>query len=83
VNCAVNPAAIVEAAGVTAIEVSVFTGAVTVRLAVPLTPPRVAVIVVVPAATAVARPAALMVATVALELAHVAVLVTTAVEPSL
>jgi hypothetical protein len=69
------------AAGVRAMDASVF--AVTARAAVPLTPLTVAVIVVVPAETAVARPAALMVATPALELAHVAVLVTTAVEPSL
>jgi hypothetical protein len=69
------------AAGVTAIDVSVF--AFTVSAAVPLTPLKVAVIVVVPDATAVARPAALIVATPALELAQVAVPVTTAVEPSL
>jgi hypothetical protein len=70
-------------AGVTAIETSVFTAAVTVNAAVPLTPLSVAVTVLEPAATAVARPAALIVAAAVLELVHVALLLTLAVEPSL
>jgi hypothetical protein len=53
-NCFVVPTAMVEFAGVTAIETSV--AAVTVREAVPLTPPEVAVIVAVPVPTPVARP---------------------------
>ena len=48
-------------AGMTAMD---FNGAVTVRLAVPLTDPEAAVIVAVPAATPVAVPLALMVAMV-------------------
>jgi hypothetical protein len=81
VNCSVIPAAIVGAAGVTAIAVTVF--AVTVSPAVPLTPLTVAVTVLMPGVMAVARPEALTVATAVFELVHVAVLVTTAVEPSL
>jgi hypothetical protein len=69
------------AAGVTAIDVSVF--AVTVSAAIPLTPPTVAVTVLMPGVREVARPAALTVATAVFELVHVAVLVRTAVEPSL
>ena len=69
--------------GVTVIDVSVAATAVTVRLAVPLTPLSVAVTVAVPAATPVARPAALTVATALLELVHVAVDVTFPVDPSL
>ena len=67
----------------TAIETSVLVTAVTVSVAVPLTPFTVAVIVVAPGATDVARPDALMAATLALELVHAAALVTTAVDPSL
>jgi hypothetical protein len=70
-------------AGVTAIETSVFTGAVTVNAAVPLTPLSVAVTVLEPAATAVARPVALMVAAAVLELFQVALVLTLAAEPSL
>jgi hypothetical protein len=70
-------------AGVTAIEESVMTGAVTVNAAVPLMPLTVAVTVLDPATTPVASPAALIVATVALELVQVAFEVTFAVEPSL
>ena len=57
--------------------------AVTVRIAVPFTPLSEAVMVLEPAATAVARPVALMVAVAVLELLHVAVVLTFAVEPSL
>lgn len=69
-------------AGVTAIDVNVATAAVTVRLAVPVTPLRAAVMVADPAAMPVARPAALMVATLVSELVHVTEEVTLAVEPS-
>jgi hypothetical protein len=57
--------------------------AVTVSVAVPLTPLREAVMMLVPALTPVARPAVLMVATAVVALVQVAVLVTVAVEPSL
>ena len=52
VNCCVVPAAILAVAGLTVIEVN----AVTVRTAVPLVVPELAVIVVVPAPTLVASP---------------------------
>jgi hypothetical protein len=68
-------------AGVIVTDLMVF--GVTVRAAVPLTPLTVAVIVVAPAATPVARPAALIVAVAVLDEDQVAVLVTVAVEPSL
>jgi hypothetical protein len=83
VNCCVPPSAKLAEFGVTAIEVMADETEVTASSAVPLTPFNEAVIVVDPAATAVARPAALMVACPVLELDHVAVEVTFAVEPSL
>ena len=55
VNCNCWPAAIEGLAGVTAMETRV--AAVTVRLVEPLIDPEVALIMVLPAATAVARPA--------------------------
>jgi len=58
-------------------------GAVTVNVVDPTTLPLVALIVDVPAFTAVARPAALIVATVVVPDAHVAVLVRSCVELSL
>src|SRR5208283_3672424 len=61
VNCCWFPAAIDGLTGVTAIDTS--TGAVTVSPVEPLMEPEVAWMVVLPAATAVARPALLMVAT--------------------
>src|SRR5258708_22243359 len=61
VNCLVVPTAILEPAGVTAIETRV--AALTVRLAVPLTPPEVAVIVVDPLPVLLANPVASTVAT--------------------
>jgi hypothetical protein len=70
-------------AGVTAIEVSVFAAAVTVRAAVPLIPLDAAVMVEEPAATADAIPVALTVAIAVLELVHVADELTSPVEPSL
>ena len=60
-NCCVKPCVIDGAAGVTSMEVR--TAVVTVRLAVPDMEPDVAVIVEAPAATAVARPVPLTVAT--------------------
>jgi hypothetical protein len=71
------------AAGVTAMLDSVFTGVVTVRTAVPFTLLSEAVMLLDPAATPVARPAALMVAVAVLELVQVADDVMFAVEPSL
>jgi hypothetical protein len=68
-------------AGVTAIELTVL--GVTVSAAIPLTLPTLAVIVDVPAATPVARPAVLMVAVAVLELVQVADVLTFAVDPSL
>ena len=54
VNCCLFPAAIVGAAGVTAIETSV--AGVTVKVVEPFIEPEVAVTVVVPAATLLAKP---------------------------
>ena len=83
-NCWVAPAAIEAVSGATAIEVTVTGGACdTVTVAVPLTPVRVAVTVVEPELSAVATPAALMVATAGFEETQVALVVTFAVEPSL
>ena len=65
VNCWVAPTALLAVAGVTAIEFRVV--AVTVRVAVPDIPPKAAVMVVVPAATAVAMPLLLIVATPVLD----------------
>lgn len=61
VNCLVVLVGIVEFAGVTAMETKV--AAATVRDAIPLTDPDVAVIVVVPVPTLVASPVVSMVAT--------------------
>ena len=66
--------------GATEIPVSTFG---TVRVAVPLMPVRVAVMVVEPVVTAVARPAALIVATAAAEEDQLTDEVMLAVEPSL
>jgi hypothetical protein len=65
VNCWVAPAAMLAVAGVTAIEDRV--AAVTVRVADPDLPLKVAVMVAEPAALAVARPLLLTVAVVVLE----------------
>ena len=73
VNCCVWPLAMDGAAGVTAIETSV--GAVTVSEAVPETAPDVAVMVLVPAATEVARPPEAIVAVAVLDEDHVTELV--------
>lgn len=69
VNCFVVPMAIPELLGVTAMETRV--AAVMVSEAVPLTDPEDAVIVTVPAPVLVARPAALMEATLRFDDDHV------------
>jgi hypothetical protein len=81
VNCCVAPLAKLGSEGVTAIEVSV--GATTVSVALPICPLSVAEMVALPGESAVARPAELTVATVALVEAHVADAVTLPVEPLL
>jgi hypothetical protein len=76
----------VAVGGVTAMDVTVTGGGGgcgTVMVALPLTPVTVAVILVEPEARAVARPAALMVATAGVEDTQAALGVTSAVEPSL
>ena len=76
------PAAMDAVAGVTPIEERVGAAGVTVSIAVPLTPLMVAVRVVLPAALAVTRPLADIVATLVEELLQLAVVVTSPVEPS-
>jgi hypothetical protein len=78
-NCCVDPAENVAVPGETEMVVRAFT----LKVAVPLMPPKEAVTAVEPDATAVARPAALMVATAGLAADHCAVAVTLCVEPSL
>ena len=80
VNCCVRPLAIVGFAGVTAIDVT--TAAVTVSVVVPLTLPEVAVIVVDPAASVVARPVVEIVATAMFDEVQVTEPVRFCVEPS-
>jgi hypothetical protein len=70
-------------AGVNAIEASVLAATPTVSVAAPLIPLSEAVIVEEPAATAVAIPAVVMVATDGEELVQVTDAVTAAVDPSL
>ena len=70
-------------AGEIVIPVTVFAAAVTVSVAVPVIPPDTAVTGVDPAATPVATPPVLMAAIAALPVAHAAVEVTLAVDPSL
>src|SRR5206468_3033742 len=79
-NCCVVPLAIDGFAGVTAIDTNA--AGPTVRLVLPVTPPKLDRIRVVPGATPVARPPALMLATAALDESHVAVLVKSRVDPS-
>jgi hypothetical protein len=81
VNCCVKPLAIEGFAGVTAIDCNV--AAVTVRVVDPVIDPDLALMEEVPVATAVARPAALIVATLVVADAHVTVLVKFCVLPSL
>jgi hypothetical protein len=76
----VFPIAIVVLAGVTAIDTRV---GVTVRVVVPVTDPLEAEMVVLPAATAVAKPAVLTVATAGLEDSQFALDVRFLVLPSL
>jgi hypothetical protein len=85
VNCCVAPTVIDDVAGVTAIEDNVGGGAIalTVNTAVPDAPEKLAVIVEVPAATAVATPEELIVAVAVLEELHVAIEVRSLVDPSL
>ena len=71
VNCCVSPLATEVEAGVTVMDTS--SAGMTVRTVEPETLPEVAVMVVVPSPTAVARPVPLMAATVVAELAQVAV----------
>jgi hypothetical protein len=81
VNCSVVPATTLAMLGDTVTAVTTF--AATLRVAVPLTPPSDAVSVVEPAATPVARPAELIVATAEVATVQLADGVTFAVEPSL
>jgi len=83
VNCWMAPMAMVSIAGVTAMEVRVFGAAETVRSALPLTPSRVAVTVVEPAASAVTMPEAVIFAIAGLVSVQVADAVTSWLEPSL
>jgi hypothetical protein len=69
--------------GVTAMDLRVTAAAGTVRPVLAVTPLRAAVMVDVPAPAAVARPAALIVATAVSELLHVTVEVMLPVLPSL
>ena len=82
-NCCVASAAMLGALGVTAMEVMVGAAAVMVRLAVPLTPLSAAPMVEEPAATPVARPEALIVATDVFEEVHITDVVTLPVVPLL
>jgi hypothetical protein len=70
-------------AGVTAIELRVGPAGVTVNVALPDAPERLAVMVELPALTAVASPAEFIVAVGLLEELHVAVPVTSLLDPSL
>lgn len=79
----VAPAAMLAVGGVTAIDDRVFAAAFTVSAACAVNPLAEAVIVVEPAPTAVARPDALMVATVVLDEDHVMPVVSGAVVPLL
>jgi len=69
VNCLLVPIAMVEFAGVTVSDTNV--AVLTVKVAVPVTEPEVALIVVVPVPTAVARPDASMVETLTGDADHV------------
>jgi hypothetical protein len=73
VNCWLVPLVIEVFEGVTAMETKA--GGFTVRVAVPVTPPDVALIVVLPVATVVARPVVPTVATLAFEEAQVGLLI--------
>ncbi len=81
VNCSVVPSAIDGVAGLTEIEIRC--AATTVNVEVSVKDPTVAVIVVEPAATVVANPELLMVATAGEEEVQVTALTRSALEPSL
>jgi hypothetical protein len=81
VKCCVLPIAIDGFAGVTARDTNV--AAVTVRGVLPLIDPEVAVIVVLPCATLVAKSVALIIATFVADELHVTLAVRFCVEPSL
>jgi hypothetical protein len=81
VNCKNVPGFIVGFVGVTVIVLSV--AAVTSRVVDPLTPLNAAPIVVDPIALVVAKPPLAMVATVAVDELHVAVVVRSFIDPSL
>ena len=80
-NCCVVPSAMVGVAGLTEIETKC--AATTVRVAVSVKLPTVAVIVVVPAPVVVASPEALMVATEFVDEFHDIPVIRSALEPSL
>ena len=80
-NCCVEPFTIDGFAGVTPIDVSV--AAVTVRTVEPLTLPKVALIVEVPVPTPLAKPPAVIVATLVVADAHVTLVVMFCVVESL
>lgn len=79
-NCCVVPRAMEGLTGLMAMETSA--AELTVSVVEPVIEPEVALIVVVPAATLVASPVELMVATLVVEEAQVAELVRFCVEPS-
>ncbi|MGA8273270.1 MAG: hypothetical protein WB919_17030 [Candidatus Sulfotelmatobacter sp.] len=82
-NCCVAPTETLALAGVTAMDVTVFATADTVKVEFPLTPLSEAVIVVEPEATAFAMPLELTVATAGVAAVQLALEVTFAVELSL
>jgi hypothetical protein len=83
VNCWVAPAAMLGDEGETEIEVTVTAAAVTVSVAVAVNPSAAALMVVVPAATAVARPVELTVAAAVFDDVHVTPEVSAPVAPLL
>jgi hypothetical protein len=83
VNCCVEPLAMLGAVGETEIEVTVKVAAVTVSVAVAVNPSAAALMVEVPAATAVARPVELTVAAVVFDDVHVTPEVSAPVVPLL
>ena len=83
VNCCVEPLAMLGVVGETEIEVTVKVAAVTVSVAVAVNPSATALMVEVPAATAVARPVELTVAAVVFDEVHVTPEVSAPVVPLL
>jgi hypothetical protein len=80
-NCTDSPAGVVPFAGVTEID-TIAAGPTVSAAELLVMPERLAVMFVVPAATAVVNPALLIVAADVLEEFHVAELLTSVVEPS-